>query len=259
MDITDPASVEAAILRLKPWAIINACGYVRVDDAEHEPERCMRENTVGPNILALASIRHALRFMTFSSDLVFDGKLGRSYVESDPVAPLGVYGRSKAEAEQRVLAADPQALVVRSSAFFGPWDAHNFVTRALNALDAGQPFMAANDLVVSPTYVPDLVNTCLDLLIDGERGIWHLTNSEPVTWAELARRACAAAGVDSARLATPPSAELGLAAARPANSALHSERAVLLPPLDDALERMAKALAERANDPAARRIIERTR
>jgi dTDP-4-dehydrorhamnose reductase len=259
MDITDPASVEAAIMRFKPWAIINAGGYVRVDDAEHEPERCLRENTVGPNILALASIRHALRFMTFSSDLVFDGKLGRPYVESDLAAPLGVYGRSKAEAEQRVLAADPQALVVRSSAFFGPWDTHNFVTRALNALDAGQPFTAANDLVVSPTYVPDLVHACLDLLIDGERGIWHLTNSEAVTWAELARRACTAAGVDSGRLATRPSAQLGLAAARPANSALHSERAVLLPPLEDALERMAQALAEQADDPAARRTIERTR
>jgi dTDP-4-dehydrorhamnose reductase len=251
MDITDPASVEAAIVRFKPWAIINAGGYVRVDDAERESERCLRENTIGPNILALASIRHALRFVTFSSDLVFDGQLDRPYVESDPVAPLGVYGRSKAEAEQRVLAADPQALVVRTSAFFGPWDEHNFLVHALNALEAGQPFTAANDLRVSPTYVPDLVNACLDLMIDGERGIWHLTNGEPVTWAELARRACAAAGVDSSRLEERPCAELGLAAARPANSALHSERAMLLPPLDDALARFAQARAARAGEAAA--------
>jgi dTDP-4-dehydrorhamnose reductase len=259
MDITAPASVEAAIVRFKPWAIVNAGGYVRVDEAERESEQCLRENTVGPNILALASIRHALRFMTFSSDLVFDGQLGRPYVESDPVAPLGVYGRSKAEAEQLVLAADPQALVVRTSAFFGPWDTHNFVTQALNALDAGQPFAAAHDLVVSPTYVPDLVNTCLDLLIDGERGIWHLTNGEPVTWAELARRACALVGVDGGRLETRPWQELGLAAARPANSALHSERAALLPPLDDALERFAQALAEGASDAAPGHALERRR
>jgi dTDP-4-dehydrorhamnose reductase len=61
------------------------------------------------------------------------------------------------------------------------------VTQALAALKAGQPFTASNDLVVSPTYVPDLVNVSLDLLIDRERGIWHLTNGEAVTWAELAR------------------------------------------------------------------------
>jgi dTDP-4-dehydrorhamnose reductase len=248
MDITDAASVEAAIARFKPWAIINAGGYVRVDDAERERDRCMRENTLGPNILALACMRHALRFMAFSSDLVFDGGANRPYVESDPVAPLGVYGRSKAEAERRVLQADPQALVVRTSAFFGPWDAHNFVTQALNALDAGLPFAAASDLVVSPTYVPDLVNACLDLLIDRECGVWHLTNGEAVSWAELARRACSIAGVDMRSLQALPAARLDYAAKRPANSALQSERAMLLPPLDGALERLVRALAERAND-----------
>jgi dTDP-4-dehydrorhamnose reductase len=248
MDITDPASVEAAIVRFRPWAIVNAGGFVRVDDAEREIDRCMRENALGPNILALACMRHALRFMTFSSDLVFDGGLGRPYVESDPVAPLNVYGRSKAEAERRVLQADPQALVVRTSAFFGPWDAHNFITQALNALDAGLPFAAADDLVVSPTYVPDLVNACLDLLIDREAGIWHLTNAAPVSWAELARRACAIAGVGTRTLCADAAARLPMAARRPANSALHSERAVLLPPLDDALARFIAALAERAND-----------
>lgn len=247
MDITDPASVEAAIQRFKPWAIINAGGYVRVDDAECESERCLRENTHGPTVLALACIRHALRFVTFSSDLVFDGSAG-PYVESSPVAPLNVYGRSKAEAERRVLDADPQALVIRSSAFFGPWDTHNFVSCALNALDAGQPFAAAGDLVVTPTYVPDLVNTTLDLLIDKERGIWHLTNGQAVSWAELARRACGIAGIDPAGVRETSWRELGHAAARPANSALASERGLLLPPLDDALARMVRALAERANE-----------
>ncbi|HWJ95037.1 MAG TPA: family 1 glycosylhydrolase [Telluria sp.] len=254
MDITEPASVEAAIQRFKPWAIINAGGYVRVDDAECESERCMRENTLGPTVLALACIRHALRFVTFSSDLVFDGSAG-PYVESSPVAPLNVYGRSKAEAEQRVLDADPQALVIRSSAFFGPWDAHNFVTQALNTLDAGRPFTAAADLVVTPTYVPDLVNATLDLLIDKERGIWHLSNGQAVSWAELARRACAIAGIDPAGVQERPWQELGHAAARPANSALASERGLLLPSLDDALVRMVQAMAERANEEGAEREL----
>ncbi|KQY05702.1 dTDP-4-dehydrorhamnose reductase [Massilia sp. Root133] len=251
MDIADPASVEAAIVRFKPWAIINAGGYVRVDDAEGDVDRCMRENAHGPTVLALAAIRHALRFMTFSSDLVFDGTLDRPYVESDKVAPLGVYGRSKADAERRVLDSDPQALVIRTSAFFGPWDEHNFVTQALDALDAGRPFAAAADQVVSPTYVPDLVNTCLDLLIDRECGLWHLTNGAAMSWADLARQACAAAGVDDGRLEERTTGELGLRAARPRNSAMSSERGLLLPSFGDALARYLRdreLLSKRADD-----------
>ena len=248
MDITDPASVEAAIQHYKPWAIINAGGYVRVDDAETDAEACMAGNTLGANILALACIRHALRFVTFSSDLVIDGGKGEPYVESDPVAPLGVYGRSKAEAEQRVLEADPQALIIRTSSFFGPWDKHNFVTQALGALKSGQTFEASNDLVVSPTYVPDLVNASLDLMIDRERGVWHLTNAQAVTWAELARKACEIAGVDASGLRERASTELGYKAVRPAYSALSSERGLLLPSLEDALKRYIKALDEHAVD-----------
>jgi dTDP-4-dehydrorhamnose reductase len=237
MDIADPASVEAAIMRYKPWAIINAGGYVRVDDAEREAERCLRENTQGPTILALAAIRHGLRFMTFSSDLVFDGSLGRPYAESDLPSPLGVYGRSKVEAERRVLDSDPQALVIRTSAFFGPWDAHNFVSQALDALGNGRPFAALGGQTVSPTYVPDLVNACLDLLIDKECGVWHLSNGAAMSWADLARRACEAAGIDPAGLEERGAPELGLTAPRPANSALTSERGLLLPCFDDALAR----------------------
>jgi dTDP-4-dehydrorhamnose reductase len=246
MDITDPASVDAAIVRFKPWAIINAGGYVRVDDAERDVARCMRENTLGPTVLALACMRHALRFMTFSSDLVFDGLKGAPYLESDAASPLGVYGRSKFEAEGRVLDADPQALVIRTSAFFGPWDRHNFVTQALGALAGGAPFQAAGDVTISPTYVPDLVNVSLDLMIDRERGIWHLTNGDAVSWADLARRACAAAGVSSEGLEEVSFEAFDHAAKRPAFSAMGSERAVLLPSLDDALRRYVEAVQEAA-------------
>jgi len=237
MDITDADSVERALAEHKPWAVINAAGYVRVDDAEDEVERCMRENAIGPAILAAACARHGIHLTTFSSDLVFDGRQDRPYAESDATAPLGVYGRSKAEAEQRVLDKHPGALVVRTSAFFGPWDKHNFVTLALQALERGEPFTASSDLVVSPTYVPDLVHACLDLAIDGEAGIWHLANAGSVTWAELARKAAAMAGIDAASLVEKPAAECGYAAGRPAYAALTSERGILLPALDNALAR----------------------
>ncbi|MEO7494107.1 MAG: sugar nucleotide-binding protein [Massilia sp.] len=182
-----------------------------------------------------------MRHQHFSSDLVFDGERDRPYLESDPTAPLGVYGQSKAEAERRVLDAHPQALVVRSSAFFGQWDAHNFVHQALTALERGEHVVAASNLTVSPTYVPDLVNTCLDLLIDHERGIWHLANDTAVSWAQLAVMAAQAAGVDPARLEARPVPRQAPGAIRPVYSALGSERAVLMPPLADALERFAEA------------------
>jgi dTDP-4-dehydrorhamnose reductase len=198
-------------------------------------------------VLAIACARGGIGLLTFSSDLVFDGSKGAPYVESDPVMPLNVYGRSKAEAEQRVLTVCPHALVVRTSAFFGPWDQHNFVTLALKTLAAGEPFAAADDVIVSPTYVPDLVQNCLDLLIDQESGIWHLSNGDPVSWAQLARRAAALARVDSSTLvADSPTLEAmaPAAAVQPRYSALASERGALMPALDDALARYLAAVQQ---------------
>lgn len=210
IEVADPALVESAIARYRPWAIINAGGYVRVDDAEADRQRCFRDNVLGPSLLAIG-----IRLMTFSSDLVFDGKKGAPYVESAPVSPLNVYGRSKADAERSVLDVCPQALVIRSSAFFGPWDNFNFVNQALNALDAGSSFVAASDMTVTPTYVPELVDIGLDLMIVRENGIWHLAYPEPVSWAGLALKAADMAGIDAARLQAVPSSQLGHIARAP--------------------------------------------
>src|SRR5919107_929178 len=237
MDIADASSVAALLEEASPWAVVNAAGYVRVDDAESDRERCMRENAEGPALLAEACAARGVSLVTFSSDLVFDGASPKPYVESDAVSPVNVYGRSKADAESRVLASHPSALVVRTSAFFGPWDEHNFVTLALRALARGRRFAAASDSVVSPTYVPDLVNACLDLLIDGERGVWHLANRGALSWAEFARLAARAAGLDESLVEERPTASFDFAARRPAFSALASERGSLLPSLEDALAR----------------------
>lgn len=237
MDITDPMSVDLALTELEPWAIVNAAGYVRVDDAEREPDACLRENAVGPAILAATCARRGVALLTFSSDLVFDGASLSPYVESDAVAPLNVYGRSKAEAEVKVLDTHPSSLVIRTSAFFGPWDNYNFLTVALRTLAAGHTFVAAEDAVVSPTYVPDLVHASLDLLIDGECGLWHLANPGATAWADLARFAANLAGFDTTRIHAVSTRDLGLAAPRPAYSVLGSERGVLLPSLENAIAR----------------------
>jgi dTDP-4-dehydrorhamnose reductase len=237
MDIADPRSVEHALAEFEPWAVVNTAGYVRVDDAEREAENCFRENTDGAATLAAACRQRGVALLTFSSDLVFDGAKGSPYVESDAASPLNVYGRSKAEAERRVLEELPSALVVRTSAFFGPWDEHNFITSALRTLAEGRKLVAADDAFVSPTYVPDLVGASLDLLIDGDQGIWHLSNEGAITWAELARLAARRAGLDTGLVEARPTALMQHVAPRPLYSVLASERGQLLPTLEDALER----------------------
>jgi dTDP-4-dehydrorhamnose reductase len=234
-DIADPISVRAGLARYRPWAVINTAGFVRVDDAEDAQALCRRENAHGPAVLAATCAEAGVPLVSFSSDLVFDGRKRRPYVESDPVSPLNIYGATKAEAENTIAATHAGALVVRTSAFFGPWDEYNFVTLTLRRLAAGEPMVAANDVTVSPTYVPDLVHTTLDLLIDGETGIWHVANRGAVTWADLAREAAVGARLDPALVQGLPLAELGWRAPRPRYTVLDSARGSVMPTLDRAL------------------------
>jgi dTDP-4-dehydrorhamnose reductase len=236
VDICSDSSISAALRDGKPWAVVNTAGYVRVDDAEREALRCYRENTIGPRLLASACSRYGLPFVTFSSDLVFDGSQPVPYAERQQVGPLNVYGESKVRAEREVLRAHGEALVIRTSAFFGPWDRHNFLTCALARLGSGDEFVAIDDVTVSPTFIPHLVDACLDLLIDRARGVWHLANQGAVTWAELAFRCARLAEVSTRGLRRASVASLRLPARRPVNSALTSERGLLLPPLEQALE-----------------------
>ncbi len=244
MDITNPESVNRLLTELNPWAVVNTAGYVRVDDAEREAYLCRRINADGAAILATVCLELEIGLVTFSSDLVFDGNRAAPYLESDAVAPLNVYGHSKAMAEKWVLTTHTRSLVIRTSAFFGPWDEYNFLRIALSTLASGRSFVAADDSVVSPTYVPDLVNATLDLLIDGECGLWHLANSGAISWADLARKVANKVGLDPKRIEARPKAAQGLVARRPAYSALGSERGVLLPDLDQAISSYLQALGD---------------
>ena len=234
VDITDPMRIDDVLRSWQPWAVINAAGYAQVDAAEREPEACRRANVTGAANLAAACRWREMPLVTFSSDLVFDGRAGRAYVEDDAPAPLNVYGATKADAERRVLELWPGALVIRTSACFGPWDTHNFLACLFRALDADERFMAPADSTVSPTYLPDLVNAALDLLIDGEHGLWHLANQGAVTWFEFARSA-AERDRSAVDLIVPVPTGQIWPAVRPAYSVLSSQRARLLRPLDEAL------------------------
>jgi dTDP-4-dehydrorhamnose reductase len=242
LDIVDEVSITSALNQYEPWALINAAGYVRVDDAETNAAECRRENVTGPAGLARACAGRGLPLVTFSSDLVFDGKKAEPYVESDAPSPLNIYGKSKADAEERVLEEFPGALVIRTSAFFGPWDPYNFVYDVINRFANGLPVSAADDISISPTYVPDLVNAALDLLIDGEHGIWHLANRGIVTWAGFACLIAKMVGHDSGQIQSRPSSSLGFTALRPAFTPLASERGSFMPCLEDSLDRFLRAV-----------------
>lgn len=237
INICDPVSIEAAIAQYKPWAIVNAAGYVRVDEAEADREACIAANVDGPVHLAKACRHHGILFITFSSDLVFNGNKHEPYLEDDRTAPLSVYGQSKAQAEKQVLKAYHEALVIRTSAFFGPWDQYNFLHYTEEKMRNGEEMAVASDTIVSPTYVPDLVNASLDLLIDKANGLWHLSNGGEVSWYDLASEVVSRHKLTTTLLKPVSIDDLQLPAARPKYSVLSTVRGLELPSLDQALDK----------------------
>ena len=241
-DLGDAAAMAAVLDAEQPWAVINAAGYVRVDDAETDRDACLEANAYGVERLAQACAARDLPFLTFSSDLVFDGRKSAPYLETDAANPLNVYGDSKRLAEEAVLAAGGRGVIVRTSAFFSPLDPHNFAHAVAHTLAAGLPFRAADDQVISPTLVGDLTEASLDLLIDGATGVAHLANHGAVSWADFARDLAEALGLDASLVEAVPGSRLRQKAARPAQTAMLSTYGALMPTLDSAIARYAEAV-----------------
>lgn len=233
-DICDAAQLTRTINRYHPWAVINAAGYVKVDESEKHKDRCYQENFSGAENLAEACRKQGVKLVSFSSDLVFGGEKQRPYIETDLTNPLNTYGQSKQHAEISILCHHPHALVIRTAAFFGPWDSYNFAYSVVKALQNGHEFIAAGDQVVSPTYVPHLVDACLDLLIDDASGIWHLVNKGCLSWYEFAKKIARQGNLDE-RL-VKAGYHLDTVAKRPSFSGMTSSKYNLMPSLDEALK-----------------------
>ncbi|MFM0441396.1 family 1 glycosylhydrolase [Paraburkholderia strydomiana] len=249
----DERWMESALEQYAPWAVIRATDPVDVDEAEKNPAQLLTGITDLAVTAAHTCARRNLPYLTFSTDLVFDGLRRHPYIETDSVAPLNRYGDSMADMERRVLAACKQALVVRTGELFGLQNDASFLSRALELLSRAQPAAAAEDVTVSPTYTPDLVHACLDLLIDAEVGLLHLSNGGASTWAELAIELAKMTGLNAALVHARPACEIAYVAARPAYSALTSRRAAVLPSLADALLRYSQAwcIGRRRGSPGA--------
>jgi dTDP-4-dehydrorhamnose reductase len=235
IDLTDPRSIASGLDRLRPWAIVNAAGWADVDAAETHAEACFAINGSGAIALSAAASARGIPTMNFSSDLVFDGLCGHAYTETDSPAPLSIYGKSKALMENGVVVLPGRHLIVRTAAFFSPFDAYNFAVALYRALTTTTAFDVASDLIVTPTYVPHLVDAALDLLIDGEQGLWHLTNGAALSWSDFAFQIADALSLPSHLIRPRPAAELGFVASRPGAAALSSARGATLPPLALAL------------------------
>jgi dTDP-4-dehydrorhamnose reductase len=241
-DITYPFQVERLIKEYDPWAIVNTADFIEVDEAEMRSGSCFMLNTYGAENLALLCRQYDIKLLTFSTDLVFDGVKTSPYIETDQKTPLSIYGRSKSLAEEKVLQHNNNALIIRTSAFFGPWDKANFITAALNNFKLGKKYKAVSDVYISPTYLPDMVHASLNLLIDNEQGIWHLTNKGQISWADLASTVAERTGLFTGYVDAKPLDQFGFKAKRPRYSVLSSERGYMLPTLDDALDRYLNQL-----------------
>ena len=229
--------------------MINAAGWVRVDEAEAEPHGCYLANRDGAIALADQCSALGIPTVNFSSDLVFDGAKSSPYLEEDAVAPLGVYGLSKGGAEARILALDGAHLVIRTAAFFSPEDPHNFAYQAVTRLLAGERFGASAEHVVSPTYVPHLCDAVLDLLIDGATGLWHLAGDTPMSWYDFARRLAECCELDGGLIERVSPEMLGWVAERPLYAALGTSRGRRMPRLDVAIEQFRHRLPQLQRSP----------
>lgn len=227
-DITwDSATLGAALDAIAPSAIINTAAFAKVDKAEADPDGAFLLNRDAPAALAALCAARDIPLLHFSSDYVFDGAKGAPYAEDDAKAPLNLYGRSKAEGEDAVLAAHPRAIVLRTSWVFGA-EGDNFLNTMLRLAETRESVDVVADQHGRPTGALDLAQACYALCDhvtadSSAAGIFHYAGTGDATWADLAEAIFAESakrGGPHARVNRVSSAAYGAPARRPADSRL---------------------------------------
>lgn len=233
LDLSVPDTIANVVDDVAPDIVINAAAYTAVDKAEQEPEMAHAVNALGAECLAAVCGRRGMPLIHVSSDYVFDGSKPSLYTEEDPVAPLGVYGRSKLEGERRVASACNEYLILRTAWVISPY-ANNFVKTMLRLAESRKELGVVDDQIGSPTYAPHLADTIVTIVgIIGEHtdqrcwGIYHAAGSGEATWYQLAREVFKQAGWlsnEDFELRAISTAEYPTQAARPANSRLNCNK-----------------------------------
>ena len=248
LDITDPAAAERFIA--EGDLVVNCAAIAGVDTAEADPDTAYAVNTGGPETVAQACARVGAQLIHLSTDYVFDGRQRHPYEVGDEAAPLGDYGRTKLAGELAVLAAMPDAHIVRTSWVYtgGGGDDVVVVLRRLAATD--RTVDAVDDQTGSPTYVKDLVDALFEI---GEgyirEPVLHVANEGACTRYEQAVAVFEELGADPQRVRPVSAAQTARRAPRPAYSALSMAMSVRagVSPLRPWRAALADALAQPVN------------
>ena len=196
LDITDALSVEAFVREHDVDVLINCAAYTDVEKAETDEEGAMSVNCTGVAALASAALNTGALLVHISTDYVFDGQSSLPYVETDPVNPVNVYGRSKAAGENAILSSGCRHMIFRTSWMYYQ-TGRNFVSRMLE-LAASKPVLSVvSDQVGSPTYAADLAQLLVSIIDEGklrDGGIWHYSNEGVCSWYDFAREICSVSG-----------------------------------------------------------------
>ncbi|MGD9236676.1 MAG: dTDP-4-dehydrorhamnose reductase [Desulfobacterales bacterium] len=193
LDITNKNRIKQVLANRSPAVVINAAAYTNVDRAEDEPDRAHAVNTDGPAYLARYCADHRLALIHISTDYVFDGTSDRPYRESDPIAPLGIYGQSKAKGEAAVRSALPEHIIVRTSWLYSVYG-HNFVNTILKLAAEKKTLKVVADQLGSPTSAADLAAATLIIarkIGTSEKSAWgtyHYCGAGITSWHALAEK-----------------------------------------------------------------------
>lgn len=192
-DVAD-TGIVGRLIQLRPTALVNAAAMTHVDGCEHEPERAFQINGQGAEHVARAAAELGIPLVHVSTDYVFDGLNNETpYAEDAPTNPLSVYGASKLDGEQRVLAAYPQAQIARTAWLYG-LGGRNFVTRMVQLADERGSLSIVTTEVGNPTFCDDLADAIGQLMARPAAGIFHLVNEGYASRWEFARAILAQAG-----------------------------------------------------------------
>jgi dTDP-4-dehydrorhamnose reductase len=257
VDILRADQVEKALDEFAPGMVVNPAAYTAVDKAEAEPAFAI--NRDGAAIVAAAAKRRGVPVIHLSTDYVFDGSKDGSYVESDPVDPQGVYGRSKLAGEHAVARANDRHVILRTSWIYAAFGS-NFVRTVIRLSGGRKPLRIVDDQTGCPTYAPDVADAILAIARRIEAAGWsarfagvtHLAGPDAVTWCQFARMIVDAApkiGGERAVVEAISTADYPTAARRPRNSRLCCDRLaeifdVRLPPLELSLANCLRRLFE---------------
>ena len=186
VDIADRPAVFATVAGERPDIVINAAAYTAVDRAESEPEAAWSVNCSGPDNLAAACREAGIPLIHLSTDYVFDGSKTGPYVEDDPVAPLGVYGKSKEAGDRAVREALPQHVILRTAWVYAA-HGRNFVRTMLRLAGERPVLRVVADQTGSPTSATDIAAAIAGIvqqIAAGNRrwGTYHFAGAGVVTW-----------------------------------------------------------------------------